>query len=125
MESDQPIQPLSVAIGHAICLKCPNCGQGKLYQRYLKTVDVCRHCHTKWVDYPADDGPAWLTILVVGHMMASIAVTMAISTDWPIWQIFILLAVGTLALTLAMLPFAKAAFITVIWKTGAKADRQE
>ena len=125
MEPSQENQPLSTHIGHALALKCPNCGQAKLYQRYLKVVEVCPHCNTKWTDYPADDGPAWLTILVVGHIMASVAVMMAMSTDWPVVPMIALLALATLVLTLAALPFAKATFIATIWKTGAKADRQE
>lgn len=110
---------LADALGHALMLTCPNCGKAKLFARYLKQVDICPNCVVKWADYPADDGPAWCTILVVGHIMASIAVTAAIKTDWDVWKITTALAIASILLSLAMLPFAKAIFVAVIWKTGA------
>ena len=47
--------------------RCPHCGQGHLFRAYLKPVDACSVCHEPLKHIRADDGPAWLTILIVGH----------------------------------------------------------
>ena len=116
---------LSTALSHALKLKCPNCGEAKLFKSYLKQVDVCNHCHTKWSEIRADDGPAWLTIMVVGHIVAPAGVWMAIATDWSMWVILPIILALSVVSAVITLPFAKAVFISIIWRTGAKADRQE
>ena len=49
--------------------KCPNCGHGALLKNYLKVHDVCAVCREELHHHRADDGPAYLTILIVGHIM--------------------------------------------------------
>jgi len=49
---------------------CPNCGKGRLFSGYLKVQDNCPVCREELHHHRADDGPAYLTILVVGHIMA-------------------------------------------------------
>ena len=51
------------------CARCPNCGRGRLFRAYLKPVETCAECHESLKHIRADDGPAWLTILVVGHIV--------------------------------------------------------
>lgn len=50
--------------------RCPNCGEAHLFDGYLKVVDTCPTCHETLSHHRADDGPAYLTILVVGHLLA-------------------------------------------------------
>ena len=116
---------LKTALSHALKLKCPNCGEAKLFKSYLKQVDVCAKCQTKWGEIRADDGPAWLTIMVVGHIVAPAGVWMAIATDWSMWVILPIILALSVVSAVITLPFAKAVFISIIWRTGAKADRQE
>src|SRR5580698_1327195 len=49
--------------------KCPNCGVGRLFWRYLKVEPVCQTCGHDLDRYPADDGPAYFTVLIVGHLV--------------------------------------------------------
>ncbi len=51
--------------------RCPACGEGKLYWRYLKVEPACRACGHDLAQYPADDGPAYFTILIVGHLIVA------------------------------------------------------
>src|SRR5688572_1409768 len=55
------------------CARCPNCGRGRLFRAYLKPVESCAECHESLKHIRADDGPAWLTILVVGHIVGALA----------------------------------------------------
>lgn len=51
--------------------RCPHCGQGKLFRSYLKVQEACRACDHDLAQYPADDGPAYFTILMVGHLVVA------------------------------------------------------
>jgi uncharacterized protein (DUF983 family) len=100
--------------------RCPNCGQGKLFRAYLKPVDCCDACGHNWSEVRADDGPAWLSILVVGHIVVPLTVLM-LTYEWlPDWGIIASICALTTVLTLAVLPLAKGAFIAAIWSLNAE-----
>lgn len=48
---------------------CPQCGKGKIFKSYLKQVEYCPSCQENISALQADDGPAWLIILVIGHIL--------------------------------------------------------
>lgn len=50
--------------------RCPNCGNGPMFKGFLTVRDDCAVCGQELHHHRADDGPAYLTILVVGHLMA-------------------------------------------------------
>lgn len=97
---------------------CPQCGQGRLFSGYLKQVDACASCGEKLGHIRADDGPAWLTIIIVGHLLAPVCMLVLPRVDWPVWMIVALLMPLTLALTLWLLPRAKGVFIGILWRNG-------
>ena len=41
--------------------RCPCCGTGRMFYRYLKVEPVCQSCGHDLDRYPADDGPATRT----------------------------------------------------------------
>lgn len=105
-------------VSFAIKLKCPNCGKEKLFARYQKQIQQCSTCHTEWGHIRADDGPTWLTLMVVGHIVFPTALALEFSSlsTWiarPAWIMLLF------TLTLAFLPVAKALFIAMIWRNNA------
>lgn len=98
--------------------RCPRCGQGKLFRSYLKQVDACASCGEKLGHIRADDGPAWLTILLVGHILAPFFLSVLPHVDWPDWIIMAVMMSFTLVLTLWLLPRSKGVFIGLIWRSG-------
>ena len=74
---DRPTKP--AMLRGAIC-RCPACGEGKLYKSYLKVNDHCPACNEALHHQQADDGPAYLTILLVSHLGAPLL--LAISHGW-------------------------------------------
>jgi len=95
--------------------RCPRCGQGRALAGYLKQVESCAECGLKIGEIRADDGPPWLTLLVVGHLLAPILV-FAFRTDAvPLWLMTAIIAVGAVGLCLALLPRAKGLFIAAVW----------
>jgi uncharacterized protein (DUF983 family) len=99
--------------------RCPQCGQGKLFRAYLKPVAACAACGEPLGHIQADDGPAWLTIMVVGHIVVFSALAIAPFVSWPDWLSMTVWPGLTLILALILLPRAKGIFIGTIWATKA------
>jgi uncharacterized protein (DUF983 family) len=98
--------------------KCPHCGEGALFGRYLKAVDHCRACGEEFHHHRADDFPAYLVIVVVGH--AIVPVVLAVETAYaPSYWVHALLWLPlTLLMTLGLLQPTKGAVIAIQWHLG-------
>ncbi len=96
--------------------RCPQCGRGKLFKSYLKQVESCGDCGEAFGHIRADDGPAWLTILAVGHIIVPLVVEFERDSTWPMWMPMVLWPSLALALSLILLPLAKGLFITILWR---------
>ncbi len=98
--------------------KCPRCGEGRLLHSYLKVNATCSNCGQEFHHHRADDGPAYLSILIVGHVMVPVMLTM--------WEAFrpepiVLAGVAcslAAALALYLLPRLKGAMIAYQWAKG-------
>lgn len=109
---DRPLRP---AMLRGWRRRCPNCGTGSMLSGYLSVRDACPTCHEPLHHQRADDGPAYLTILIVGHLLAP--VMMFSFTTWrpePLVLAAVLTA-GTVALSLYLLPRIKGALIALQW----------
>src|SRR5215475_10875141 len=60
--------------------RCPNCGRGHMFSRFLKVVDRCPVCGEELFHQRADDFPAYLVILLVGHIVVPAA--LLVETDY-------------------------------------------
>lgn len=115
--------------------KCPSCGSGPLFKGYLATNAACPVCREDLSGHRADDGPAYLTILIVGHLMAPLLlVVFEMFRPEPL-TLFTVFAVGCTALSLYLLPRLKGAIVGLQWARrmhgfansddpGAKAEGQ-
>lgn len=104
--------------------RCPRCGVGHLFNGYLKPVASCAACGEPLGHIRAEDGPAWLTILLVGHILAPFILAFG-SNNWPDWAGMIVWAAAALVLSLLLLPRAKGFFIGVIWRSGCIGAEQK
>ncbi|SLN49156.1 hypothetical protein TRL7639_02715 [Falsiruegeria litorea R37] len=110
--TDRPTWP-AVFKGYRRC--CPNCGKGKLLHSYLKVNDACSVCGQELFHHRADDGPAYLTILIVGHLMApALHVAYAQYRPEPL-TLFAIFALGCLSLSLYLLPRLKGVIVAYQW----------
>lgn len=95
--------------------RCPNCGAGPMMKSYLKVAHSCSVCGEELYHQRADDGPAYLTILVVGHMMVPVLHIGFVKLR-PDPLIFgALLSIGTVALALYLLPRFKGLMVGFQW----------
>ena len=95
--------------------RCPRCGEGKLFRAFLKVGSNCSSCGLDYTPHRADDLPAYLVIVIVGHIM--VPVILWIETDYspPVWlQLSIYLPL-TLFASLALLQPVKGAVVGFQW----------
>src|SRR4029077_20062194 len=112
------------AMGRGARSCCPNCGRSPLFGAYLKQIDSCPSCNEVFKHIRADDGPAWLTILIVGHIVVGIAPTLEIYAPQPVWLSILIFCSMALAMVLSLLPRAKGMFIGAIWAIKAPGSQQ-
>ena len=106
-------------VQRALMCRCPMCGEGKLFSGYVTPVAACAVCHEPLGHIRADDGPAWLTILIVGHIVVGAILAVEPYVDWPQWLSSAVWLSLSLALVVIVLRPAKALFIALIWRSGA------
>ena len=114
-EAPAAAKPVWLGMRRGLAHHCPNCGQGKLYRAYLKVVGECEQCGHVLGNYRADDGPAYFTILLVGHLVVAPVLLMPFIWQWPIAAVLPVTLIPVAALTLAVLPRIKGAFIGLLW----------
>ena len=95
--------------------RCPRCGSGPMLSGYLQVRDHCAVCREALHHHRADDGPAYLTILFVGHLMApALHVTFTTFRPEPL-VLFSIFGVGCVGLSLYLLPRIKGAMVAFQW----------
>ena len=99
---------------------CPSCGEGRLLSGYLKQRETCSGCGERIGDYRADDGPAWLTILLTGHIVAPFIGFFALNDLMPGWVSMLAILTAATSLVLLLLPRSKGLFIAILWLTRAR-----
>lgn len=95
-------------------LRCPNCGEGKLFRKYLKVQD-CPACGNENSRYPADDAPPYFTILIVGHLVVAPLLVFPWIWQAPTWIVLGSTLPALFILTLLTLPVVKGAVVGVLW----------
>ncbi|MDR9393103.1 DUF983 domain-containing protein [Roseovarius sp. SYSU LYC5161] len=108
-------RPLMPAIFKGFRRKCPNCGSGPLLKSYLKVRNSCTVCREELHHHRADDGPAYLTILIVGHIMAPMLHIVFVAWRPEPLVLFTVFATGCVALSLYLLPRLKGMIVAFQW----------
>lgn len=99
-------------------LRCPRCGQGKLFRSYLKPVACCSNCDQAWGHVRADLAPAWAAMTLAAHITVLIWHFFFWRTDMPDWQLISALAAIATFICLASLPPMKGLFMAIVWVKG-------
>jgi uncharacterized protein (DUF983 family) len=82
---------------------------------YLTVRDSCPVCNEELFHHRADDGPAYLTILIVGHLLAPLILWVFTHYRPDPWVLASIFSVGTVALSLFLLPRLKGAIVALQW----------
>lgn len=91
-------RPVASAITTGFRGKCPACGTGALFSNQLYIRDHCEHCNEELFHHRADDLPAYLNILVVGHVVLGVMMIVMgwnLLEMWPLIGVTVAIAVAT------------------------------
>ena len=95
--------------------RCPRCGEGKLFRAFLKVDNNCSVCGLDFTPHRADDLPAYLVIVIVGHLVVPTALMIETNYSPPVaLQLAIYLPL-TLVLSLVLLQPVKGAVVAIQW----------
>src|SRR5262249_15963251 len=103
-------RPVLTSLLRRAAQKCPACGKGAMFRRYLKVVDACLHSGEKLHHHRAD-APAYFTIVIVGHIVVGLVLAVEMAYRPPLWVWLPL----TLILALTVLPIVKGALVALQW----------
>lgn len=95
--------------------KCPACGEGRLFSGYLKVKDQCDQCHAPMHHQRADDGPAYLTVLIVSHLIGPILLAVFVAYRPSPMTMLIGFGLGAILASLALLPLIKGGMVGLQW----------
>jgi uncharacterized protein (DUF983 family) len=105
-------------IRRGLRLRCPRCGEGKLFRAYLKPVENCESCGQRWGDKRADLAPAWAAMTLASHIALLVWHFGFWHSDLPNWQLISGLSALVIVISLLLLPPMKGLFLAIIWSKG-------
>jgi len=73
------------AMKRGFMCRCPRCGEGKLFRAFLKVGDECTTCGLDYTPHRADDLPAYLVIIIVGHIVVPVVLWVETNYSPAIW----------------------------------------
>jgi uncharacterized protein (DUF983 family) len=106
---------LIVGLVRGFSERCPNCGKGQLFWRYLKVLSPCPVCGNDNAQYPSDDAPPYFTILLIGHLVIAPMLFFPFIWTWPVGWVLAVTMPTIAILTLVLLPRVKGAVIGAQW----------
>lgn len=109
---DRPTKP---ALIRGLQRKCPNCGEGMMFQGYLKVADHCPVCSEELHHHRADDGPAYLTILLVAHVLGVLMHVAFVYLRPDPLVMAVVLTIVCVAMSLYLLPRLKGMIVGIQW----------
>ena len=120
MSDDWHSNRIFQGMSRGVAGRCPHCGAQSLFSSYLKIVPRCPGCQHLLEQYRSDDGPAYFTILLVGHLVVGPLLFLDIILTWPIGWLMALILPSVVGLCLILLPRVKGAFVGLQWAIGDK-----
>ena len=104
--------------------RCPRCGQGKLFQGYLKVTPSCPVCGLDLAFADSGDGPAIFVIFLVAPVIIVLALIVGATFNPPPLVHLMLWIPATLILSLALLPPFKGVLVALQYRHDAHEGHQ-
>ncbi len=98
--------------------KCPSCGQGRLFERYISVRPQCSNCGLNFMHQRADDAPPYFAIFIAGHIVIPLLLVAEKMWAPPLWIHFAIWLPLTVILVVWLLPRVKGATIGLQWALG-------
>lgn len=85
MTRDHPAAPLLVS---GLMGRCPRCGQGQLFNGYIRIAPACTVCGLSFAGHDTGDGPAFFIMLPLSILTAVLALLLEVFATPPLWVHF-------------------------------------
>ena len=95
--------------------RCPRCGEGKLFRAFLKTDNACSACGLDFTPHRADDLPAYLVIVIVGHIVVPAVLWIETNYAPAVWLQLAMYLPFTFVASLLLLQPVKGAVVGLQW----------
>lgn len=103
-----------------IATSCPRCGNGRLYAGLLTPAEQCAACGLDYSFIDSGDGPAVFVILILGFVIAGLAVMVEMTLSPPLWIHALIWIPLTITVAIWSLRITKAMMIAYQYKTSAR-----
>lgn len=113
------------AIRRGLLGQCPRCGSARLFRRFLKPIPHCPQCGQNWTHQQADDFPAYVSILVTGHLMAPLIIALTRDTELSVSALMAIVLPLAIVLMIGLLQPAKGGIISLQWWFGMHGFNKE
>ena len=104
--------------------RCPKCGRGRIFERYLKPAAACSECGVATGQIRTDDIAPYFTIMVVGHVVVPPLLLLERMYAPPSWVHMVVWPPLAILATLLSLPHIKGAVMGWMWWLGLRGDEQ-
>ena len=111
-----PVEPIAAGIKGC----CPRCGQGRLFDGFLKVAPRCANCGLDNSFADSGDGPVVFVILIVGFIVLGAALWMEVNLNPPLWVHFLLWIPIAIVFSLALTRMLKGILITLQYRNNAR-----
>ena len=111
-----PVEPIAAGIKGC----CPRCGQGRLFDGFLKVTPHCANCGLDNSFADSGDGPVVFVILIVGFVVLGAALWMEVNLNPPLWVHFLLWIPIAIVFSLALTRMLKGMLITLQYRNNAR-----
>jgi uncharacterized protein (DUF983 family) len=120
---DKALYPPQPAIATGLRGRCPRCGEGRMFEGFLRLAPRCRACGLDFAFADSADGPAVFVILIVGFVVAGAALLVEVAYAPPIWVHAVLWAPLVLILCLGLLRPLKGLAVALQYSHKAEQGR--
>ena len=99
--------------------RCPKCGEGFLFDGFLKIAATCDACGLELGRHEPGDGASTFIILIGGSVGAFGTLFSMFAWNWPVWLLLLVWLPVTLALSLGLMRPAKGLMVAAQYANKA------
>jgi uncharacterized protein (DUF983 family) len=108
-----------------LACRCPRCGEGKLFDGFLKIRPRCAACGLDFAFADSADGPAVVIMFIAGFAIVGGVLALEIAYEPPFWVHLVLWLPLTIALCLGLLRPMKGLAVSLQYARDAGEGRLE
>ena len=108
-------RPVRDAIFKGVKCRCPKCGEGKLFDKWLKVTPQCSHCGEELFHERAQDFPPYITISIVGHIVVTLVLLVEANIELSMTTHLLIWIPLALVLSLAIMQPVKGGVVGMQW----------